>query len=133
MGKALSQKVSPPVNGPRYTPEDMAKALRVNHGNASATARSIGCERRTVLRYCEEHPEVQAAREEGIEIRIDHVEEKWEEAVDAGEAWAIQLGLRGQGAKRGHAERTVTDLTTGGQPLKFGFTLDNANSGSEES
>lgn len=112
VGKASSQKVTPPppVNVPRYAPEEVAKALRLNHGNKSAAARSLGCERRTVQRYCEEHPEVRAAGEEGIEVRIDRIEEKWEEAYEAGEAWAIQLGLRGQGAKRGHAEKSETTI-----------------------
>lgn len=110
MGKP-SQKVTPPHNSPRYTPAEMAQAIRVNHGNLSAAARTMGCERKTVQRYCEDHAEVRAAREEGIEIRIDRVEEKWEEAVEAGESWAIQLGLRGQGAKRGHAEKSETTIS----------------------
>lgn len=110
MAKAPSQKVPPPVNVPRYAPEEVAEALRKNHGNKSAAARVLGCERRTVQRYCDEHPEVKAACEEGIEIRVDRVEEKWEEAVEAGEPWAIQLGLRGQGAKRGHSEKTETTI-----------------------
>ena len=127
VAKAPSQKVPPPVNVPRYAPEEVAEALRKNHGNKSAAARVLGCERRTVQRYCDEHPEVKAACEEGIEIRVDRVEEKWEEAVEAGEPWAIQLGLRGQGAKRGHGERTVTDITSDGKPVRFTFSLDNAN------
>lgn len=110
MSKSPSQKVPPPVNVPRYAPEEVAEALRKNHGNKSAAARVLGCERRTVQRYCDEHPEVKAACEEGIEIRVDRVEEKWEEAVEAGEPWAIQLGLRGQGAKRGHSEKTETTI-----------------------
>jgi len=110
MAKAPSQKVPPPVNVPRYAPEEVAEALRKNHGNKSAAARVLGCERRTVQRYCDEHPEVKAACDEGIEIRVDRVEEKWEEAVEAGEPWAIQLGLRGQGAKRGHSEKTETTI-----------------------
>ena len=109
MVEKASRKVAPGLP-PRYTPEEVSEALRKNHGNKSAAARVLGCERRTVQRYCDEHPEVRAASEEGIEIRIDRVEEKWEEAVDRGEPWALQLGLRGQGAKRGHAEKSETTI-----------------------
>jgi len=109
MKKSL-QKSNPPGKPLMFAPEEVAAALRMNHGNVSATARSLDCDRTTVLNYCQQFPTVQAAREEGVEIRIDRVEEKWEEAVERGESWAIQLGLRGQGAKRGHSEKTETTI-----------------------
>lgn len=109
MGKS-PQKSNPPGKPLMFAPEEVAAALRANHGNVSATARSLKCDRTTVLNYCQQFPSVQAAREEGVEIRIDRVEEKWEEAVERGESWAIQLGLRGQGAKRGHSEKTETTI-----------------------
>ena len=101
----------PPVNPPRYTPAQMAQALRMNYGNARATARVLGCERHTVLEYCKRHPECQEAREEGPEARVDLAEVKLAEAIEDREGWAIQLALRGQGAKRGHAEKSETTIS----------------------
>ena len=89
----------------------MADALRKNYGNASATARVLGCERHTVLEYCKRHPECEVARQEGPEARVDLAEVKLAEAIEDREGWAIQLALRGQGAKRGHAEKSETTIT----------------------
>lgn len=100
----------PPINKPRYTPAIMADALRKNYGNAAATARVLGCERHTVLEYCKRHPECEAARQEGPEARVDLAEQKLAEAIEDREGWAIQLALRGQGAKRGHSEKTETTI-----------------------
>lgn len=127
MGKAPPQSATPPVNRGRYTPEEVIAIFRTNHGNVSATARVLGCDRGTVLDYCTRFPEVQAAKEEGVEDRIDLAEEKLQEAMNEREPWAIQLALRGQGAKRGHAERSVTDVTSDGKPIRFSFALDNAS------
>ncbi len=105
------QKPTPPVNPPRYTPAEMADALRINHGNASATARSLGIARCTVQEYCDRHPECRQAREDAVETRVDTAEVKLQEAIDDRESWAIQLALRGQGAKRGHAEKSETTIS----------------------
>ena len=110
MGKS-QQKSNPPGKPLMFDPEEVIAALRVNHGNVSATARALECDRTTVLNYCQQFPAVQAAREEGVEIRVDRIEEKWEEAIENGESWAIQVGLRGQGAKRGHAEKSETTIS----------------------
>lgn len=105
-----SRQNRPPINKPRYTPAQMAQALRMNYGNARATARVLGCERHTVLEYCKRHPECEAARQEGPEARVDLAEQKLAEAIEDREGWAIQLALRGQGAKRGHAEKSETTI-----------------------
>ena len=112
MGKDSTRKQPLPPGKPlAYRPEDVIANLRLNHGNISATARILGCERGTVLDYCNRFPEVQAAREEGIESRLDLAEEKLQDAITDREAWAIQLALRGQGAKRGHAEKSETTIS----------------------
>ena len=104
------QSATPPVNRGRYSPEEIIAIFRTNHGNVSATARVLGCDRGTVLDYCARFPEVQAAKEEGVEDRIDFAEEQLQAAMRDREAWAIQLALRGQGAKRGHAEKSETTI-----------------------
>jgi hypothetical protein len=133
VSKPTPQKDTPPGKGLRYKPEEIIAVFRTNHGNVSATARVLGCDRGTVLDYCTRFPEVQAAKEEGVEDRIDLAEEKLQEAINDRESWAIQLALRGQGAKRGHGERTVTDVTSDGKPIRFTFALDNANASSKDS
>ncbi|HQZ85927.1 MAG TPA: hypothetical protein PLB21_09940 [Actinomycetota bacterium] len=111
MGKG-SQNLTPPPGKPlSFKPEDIVAIFRTNHGNVSATARVLGCARRTVLDYCERFPEVQAAKEEGVEDRIDFAEEQLQAAMADRESWAIQLALRGQGAKRGHAEKSETTIS----------------------
>ena len=113
MGKAVRQNsaVPPPVNVERYTPAEIIAAFRLNHGNVSATARVLECDRSTIQNYVNRYPEVKAAQEEGVEARIDLAEEKLQEAIADREAWAVQLALRGQGAKRGHAEKSETTIT----------------------
>ena len=45
-----------------------------------------------------------------METRVDSAQVKLQEAIDDRESWAIQLALRGQGAKRGHAEKSETTI-----------------------
>jgi len=111
MGKRSQNLTPPPGKGLSFTPEEVIAVFRTNHGNVSATARVLGCARRTVLDYCERFPEVQAAKEEGIEVRVDAAEEALQSCIEAKEPWAVQLALRGQGAKRGHAEKSETTIT----------------------
>ena len=89
----------------RYTVAQVAEALKLNHGNASATARVLGCHPDTVRNYCERYPEVQAARTSGCEVRLDLAEAALDRAVEQCEGWAVCFLLKTQGKRRGYIER----------------------------
>lgn len=88
-----------------FSAKDVAEALRLNRGNASATARVLGCHPDTVRAYCERYPDVQAARTSGCEVRLDLAEAALDRAVEQCEGWAVCFLLKTQGKRRGYIER----------------------------
>ena len=89
----------------RYTADQLAEALRLNRGNASAAARVLECHPDTIRNYCARYPEVQKARESGGEVRLDLAEAALDRAVTKGEGWAVCFLLKTQGKRRGYIER----------------------------
>jgi len=89
----------------RYTADQVAEALRLNRGNASAAARVLECHPDTIRNYCARYPEVQKARESGGEVRLDLAEAALDRAVTKGEGWAVCFLLKTQGKRRGYIER----------------------------
>lgn len=106
-GKA--SKSGMPKKPEMFKPEDVAEALRVNHGNASAAARVLQCHPDTIRAYCSKYPEVKAARESGTEVRLDVAEAALDRAVQKGEAWAVCFLLKTRGKSRGYIERQEID------------------------
>jgi hypothetical protein len=89
---------------PRYTAEQVATALRAEHGIKIDAARSLGCHRSTIDRYIKRYPEVREAFEEAREILIDRAEAQLTAAVDAGDWPAVRFTLVTLGKERGYAE-----------------------------
>lgn len=103
--KRKSPKSPPPKKEEFFTPDQVAEALRLNHGNASAAARVLGCHPDTIRNYCAKYPDVQAARESGTEVRLDMAEASLDRAVGKGEGWAVCFILKTKGRSRGYIER----------------------------
>jgi len=63
----------------KYTTAKMIEALREKHGNLSAAARYLGCDRHTIVRYINTYPTVQAGAGSnfiiGISIQIPRTAE----------------------------------------------------------
>jgi hypothetical protein len=89
----------------RYTPEQVAEALRKTKGLLFLAAKHLGCEPETIRNYCKRYPSVQAAREIERGQLIDEAEMKLWQSIKKGEAWGITLCLRTLGKDRGYVER----------------------------
>lgn len=89
----------------RFTVDQVATALRVARGNLSGAARALQCDRQTVYGYIADHPELEAVRAEGTELRLDLAENALDRAVAQGEAWAVCFLLKTIGRRRGYVER----------------------------
>jgi len=78
-------------------------------GNLSAVAAKFGVTRRTVYNWLEADAELQQAVVDAREAMLDLAENKLEEAIDAGQGWAIALALKTVGKQRGYVERVETE------------------------
>jgi hypothetical protein len=94
----------------RYTCEQVAKALKANKGLIYLAADKLGCTGRTVLRYLNRYPSLREVIADCLERRLDRGEQRLDEAVDRGDAWAVQFFLRMQGKHRGYFDKTQVDL-----------------------
>ena len=86
----------------RYTPEEMAEALRQARGIQVVAARALRCERSTVRRYITRHRVVREAYEEARDIFVDEAEVQLMDAVDDGEWPAVRFALVTLGKERGY-------------------------------
>ena len=89
----------------RYTPEQVAEAVREAHGLVSHAAKRLGCCDNTVRQYMKDFPEVAAARHDAREAMKDLGEAALWKAVSAGEGWAVCFYLKTQAKDRGYIER----------------------------
>lgn len=98
-------KHAPPKKAEYFKPQQVAEALLLNNGNATAAARVLGCAAHTVRNYCAKYPEVQAARENGFETVLDVAEQALARKAAEGEGWAVCFLLKTRGRHRGYVER----------------------------
>ena len=89
----------------RYTPDQVAGALRQARGVKRAAARILGCNPATVSNYIARHPEVRAAFEEARALLVDDAESQLVAAVHAGEWPAVRYTLSTLGKDRGYTTR----------------------------
>jgi len=86
----------------RFTAEEVAAALLQAKGNREEAARKLDCRLETVNLYLQRYRVVRAALQEAREVRLDHVESKLADAVDAGEWRAVSFVLVHLGKERGY-------------------------------
>ena len=89
----------------KFTAPQIIDALREKHGNLSAAARFLGCDRHTVLRYINAYPTVKAVADEERETLIDFAENQLFQQVKDGNITAIIFTLKTIGKSRGYVER----------------------------
>lgn len=120
----MSQRTDPAAIVPaprrrgRFTPELVASALRSTHGCVHAAAAALECSPRTVHRYVKRHQAVRQALDEARELRLDLAELKLDQAIKAGEPWAVCFLLKTLGKGRGYVERQE-HAGSGGGPLEI--------------
>lgn len=98
----------------KFTANQIIDALREKHGNLSAAARYLGCDRHTVTRYINTYPTVQAVADEERETLIDFAENQLFKQVQDGNITAIIFTLKTIGKHRGYVERQEVTGADGG-------------------
>ncbi len=88
-----------------YTDESMIVALRQTKGMVYDAADIVGCCADTIYERAKESPAVKEAMKRERGKFVDKCQRKLDDAVEAGEPWAIQMGLKTLGKDRGFVER----------------------------
>ena len=101
----------------KFTANQIIDALREKHGNLSAAARYLGCERHTISRYINTYPTVQAVADEERETLIDFAENQLFKQVQDGNITAIIFTLKTIGKHRGYVQRQEVTGADGGAVL----------------
>ena len=101
----------------KFTANQIIDALREKHGNLSAAARYLGCERHTISRYINTYPTVKAVADEERETLIDFAENQLFKQVQDGNITAIIFTLKTIGKSRGYVERQEVTGADGGAVL----------------
>lgn len=89
----------------KYSPAKMIEALRASRGMIATADQLLGCSRQTIYDAIARHPEINAVVAGERELMLDTAELKLQEAIEAGEGWAVKFKLVTQGQKRGYIER----------------------------
>lgn len=89
----------------KITLESFKKACEGTWGNITAIAANLGVQRWTVYRFIETNSEAKEILKEERDKIVDIAENKFKEAVERGERWAIRLALKTLGKDRGYVER----------------------------
>ena len=89
----------------RYTPTQVADALRMTKGMVYLAAKRLGCEPSTIWNYCQRYPSVQAAKDAERGEMVDTAELKLWQSIQNGEPWGIAFCLKTIGKDRGYVER----------------------------
>ena len=85
---------------------EIKSALETCGGNISAAAAYLSCPRTVIYRRMKKHPELQQARDEAEEIKLDYYEAALDKAaLINGDVSAIKYVLSTRGKKRGYSEK----------------------------
>jgi len=98
----------------KFTANQIINALREKHGNLSAAARYLGCDRHTISRYISLYPSVKSVADEERETLIDFAENQLFQQVKEGNITAIIFTLKTIGKSRGYVERQEVTSAEGG-------------------
>ena len=94
----------------KYSPAKIMETLRTSRGMIATAARLLGCSRQTLYDAIARHPELNAVVDGERELMLDTAELKLQEAIEAGEGWAVKFMLATQGHRRGYIERQRVDV-----------------------
>src|SRR5580704_15576304 len=89
----------------KYTQQQVIDALLATNGLVYLAAEKLGCTSNTIVNYQNRFPKIKATVQERRGRRIDIAEGKLDQAVLAGEPWAIRMMLLTQAKHRGYVER----------------------------
>ena len=89
----------------RFTPKQVADTLTETRGMVFLAAKKLGCSDDTIYNYAKRYKAVGDALRQQRGQFVDMAELKLWNAVNEGEAWAVQFALRTLGKERGYVER----------------------------
>ena len=89
----------------RFTPKQVADTLTETRGMVFLAAKKLGCSDDTIYNYAKRYKVVGDALRQQRGQFVDMAELKLWNAVNEGEAWAVQFALRTLGKGRGYVER----------------------------
>jgi hypothetical protein len=117
---------------PKYTVDQVTRALKNSRGLVSPAARALGCSAQTVRNYVKRHPTVAQAKEDEREKLIDTAEAHLYQQIINGNIVAILFTLKTVGKSRGYVERAELTGVDGApiQVIQVGST--NGNSDTDE-
>ena len=90
----------------RFTPKQVADTLTETRGMVILAAKKLGCSDDTIYNYAKRYKVVGDALRQQRGQFVDMAELKLWNAVNEGEAWAVQFALRTLGKERGYVERS---------------------------
>ena len=90
----------------RFTPKQVADTLIETRGMVFLAAKKLGCTDDTIYNYAKRYKAVGDALRQQRGQFVDMAELKLWNAVNEGEAWAVQFALRTLGKERGYVERS---------------------------
>lgn len=111
----------------KFTSTQIIEALREKHGNLSAAARFLGCDRHTIKRYINQYPTVKAVADEERETLIDFAENQLFQQVKDGNITAIIFTLKTIGKHRGYVERQEVTGADGGAAIEVRLMKDDSD------
>ncbi|HET7100694.1 MAG TPA: hypothetical protein VFJ52_06055 [Terriglobia bacterium] len=91
-------------NKPKFTKEQVKKALEKADGLVSFAARILKCTPQTVRRYLTRWPDLLEIREEGKSELVDIAEATLKTHLVAGKPYAVSLVLKTLGRDRGYGD-----------------------------
>lgn len=89
----------------KFTPQQVAEALRASKGMVYVAARTLGCSANTIYNYIERYKAVKEVMKQERGVMVDTAELALWTALQNKEAWAISLVLKTLGKDRGYIER----------------------------
>jgi hypothetical protein len=89
----------------KFKPHQIVHALNETRGMIYLAAERLGCEADTVYNYAKRYASVREAIARHRGRTTDIAELKLYQAINEGEAWAVQFYLKTQGRDRGYVEK----------------------------
>ena len=131
-GNKLGEKAKRPHPGIPLDKNVILELIIKTHGNLSRVADSMGTNRGTVRRRCDNDPELKQALEDARERYLDALEESvFDRAIDSNDTGLQCFILKTQGKSRGYdqseAQNTAKDIAS----AAFDFILNKSKNPAE--